>query len=764
MWRDVTAYVRDGTLQITRGRQDQFSDVSPGRCSMVLDNADGRFTAGNASSPYYPYVKKGRRIRVGVRYPSAADWPGNFLTANQASMETSVADWVPLNTAGTDPTLASSTAHPHDGTKGLLITWVASAASVQYATTPLSGLTIGRSYTATAWVWVPVGHPDVRLIVAGPISGTATSVKGAFAQISLTWTALTVSTTLYVQLAGAATAGQQCWVDEVRVDEAGANTTFTTDPPSLYWRFDGYVEEWPQTWPGGSAAYAEASISCLDRLSRLGRKAKFRSVVEQELLSDVPKMYWPMGDPEGSTQAGQVATSGYPNLTVTQLGSGGTLTFGQAVGAPTDGLSAPIFARVDPSNGKYLTATTNASVVTTAGLSVVASFNADTVAEQGIIRVSFGATSPDRLEIGLDASGFIQARRYNSAGVNAFNLVGAVNLADSHTHRVAFTQNTAGNDNRLYIDGSLVGSTGVSSKISSYSTVQVGGWTGGFLFNGAISHAAVYAKELSLARVGEHDDVQTTGFAGESSNGRVVRYARYAGIPAASVSAETGLSTSIAHIDTTGQSPLDVLQRITRTENGLLFFDTIGRLVFHARSHRYNQAVAFTLNAANAEVGGDLQFVEDDFGLVNDLTASRQGGATVRVVNQSSIDEFDSYVDTMELVTTSDNEVLDAATWRVNTYGTPSRRCPGVSVALHELPALITTVIAADLGARFLVTGLPSQAPSPSVDLNVEGYTETLGDTAWTMSFNASPGVQSDVWVLDSATYSVLDSTTRLAY
>jgi hypothetical protein len=32
------------------------------------------------------------------------------------------------------------------------------------------------------------------------------------------------------------------------------------------------------------------------------------------------------------------------------------------------------------------------------------------------------------------------------------------------------------------------------------------------------------------------------------------------------------------------------------------------------------------------------------------------------------------------------------------------------------------------------------------------------------VSFNASPAGSLSVWILDSATYSVLDSTTRLAY
>lgn len=65
MWEDVTQYVRlaDG-IQITRGRADERASIEPGRLSLTLDNSDGRFTWGNPSSPYYPYVLPRKRIQV----------------------------------------------------------------------------------------------------------------------------------------------------------------------------------------------------------------------------------------------------------------------------------------------------------------------------------------------------------------------------------------------------------------------------------------------------------------------------------------------------------------------------------------------------------------------------------------------------------------------------------------------------------------------------------------------------------------------------
>jgi len=67
-WTDVTACVLttgDGSpIDIRSGRQDEYSRVQASTCSLVLDNTDGRFTPGYASSPYYPNVEPGRYLRV----------------------------------------------------------------------------------------------------------------------------------------------------------------------------------------------------------------------------------------------------------------------------------------------------------------------------------------------------------------------------------------------------------------------------------------------------------------------------------------------------------------------------------------------------------------------------------------------------------------------------------------------------------------------------------------------------------------------------
>jgi hypothetical protein len=55
-WVDITAYVRlESGITTSRG-QSFGGGAQPGTASLTLENTDGRFTVGNVSSPYYPYV------------------------------------------------------------------------------------------------------------------------------------------------------------------------------------------------------------------------------------------------------------------------------------------------------------------------------------------------------------------------------------------------------------------------------------------------------------------------------------------------------------------------------------------------------------------------------------------------------------------------------------------------------------------------------------------------------------------------------------
>lgn len=62
-YSDITAWVVSISGDL-RGRRYEMDALETGSLSLVLDNADGRFTPDTPSSPYFPFVKPSRRLRI----------------------------------------------------------------------------------------------------------------------------------------------------------------------------------------------------------------------------------------------------------------------------------------------------------------------------------------------------------------------------------------------------------------------------------------------------------------------------------------------------------------------------------------------------------------------------------------------------------------------------------------------------------------------------------------------------------------------------
>jgi len=144
-------------------------------------------------------------------------------------------------------------------------------------------------------------------------------------------------------------------------------------------------------WPGGGD-YSEAQVTAVDRFKRLGIRAAFKSVIEQEYLSDNPYAYYTLGEPAASTQAGDTSKNGRNPLTIAQLGAGGSLTFGSGVGPPTDSLTAAVLAPVNTTNGKYLTVTLPTSSLSTTGQGLDVFFLTSVAALQTIATLAGNAS------------------------------------------------------------------------------------------------------------------------------------------------------------------------------------------------------------------------------------------------------------------------------------------------------------------------------------------------------------------------------------
>ncbi|MFI8962045.1 hypothetical protein ACIGO8_08010 [Streptomyces sp. NPDC053493] len=528
-----------------------------------------------------------------------------------------------------------------------------------------------------------------------------------------------------------------------------------------YRRFYGMVTDWGQKWKGLQDTVV---LTAVDLFALLGGDDALQALLVEEVLLAAPLAYFPLSEPASSTSAGDIAGRGAGSLAIAQAGAGGTLTFGDSAGPPADGLGAPTFTPASATAGKYLTGDMGPDFATTSSANFLFIEAWFTTSTSG--RVILAARSDDRqyeiifsLESG---TGKLRAQWTTVGGpLSGYgsSVAATANLADGQPHHFVYDESTG----NVYVDGGAAIPVSVDSMFG-LQYLTVGAYANDRLWSGSISHIALHAPNPApaISAFTAHYTAGFSGFSGEDADQRVLRLAGYAGIGAVSTS---GDFSAVASQGEGGSTALEMMRQVETTEGGKLACDRgTASLVFQARTVRYNPTSSVTLAYADLETG-DVDSLMDDQKLINTVTASRPGGATQRVASAESRTAFGPKRQQLDLLKTSDNEVLDAAYWTVSRYAVPQPEIRTIPVEAYSLPqATFQALLAADISTVITVTGMPATAPATTAVVTVEGYTETIGQSTHRLDYHTSRTNTDAVWVLDDPTYSVLGSTTRLAY
>ncbi|MEU0667194.1 carbohydrate binding domain-containing protein [Streptomyces lavendulocolor] len=742
-WTDITQYVdlRAG-IAISRGRQDEQAEVQAGTMTLALDNSDGRFTPGRASSPYYPNVRKNVPIRLRVITTAKNLMPN-------PGFESGVSAWTSSGT----PTRAASATHVHDGTQAMLITW--GAAASQTVTSPvIHGLQVGQRYTYSTYVWVPAGHATVQLSVAGGNIGSANTLFDQFQRISVSWTATATSAQVRVRAVGTPAAGNQTWVDAGQIEEAAAATAYDSDGAQEHARFWGMVNAWPVQWTG---LQAKASITCTDMFKRLARAPELRTMLAEEVLLDEPLAYYPLTEPSDATSAGDLSGTTAGPLTISAVGSGGEIAFSGEDAGP-DGLGAVTLTPATISNGYFLASDLGQDYETRSRLAYV--FHEFWFSTTTTGRVILGLTSDDnryQIVYSLSAGGQLTVETTANGGALVGYSAGPASLADGQPHHVVYDELSQ----RVWIDG--VSYVITADLMVGLRYLTVGAFTNSRLWSGTVSHVALYAPDTpALSSYVGHYTTGTTGHVGETGSARAARLAGYVG---ATVTASGGTFDGIGSQAALGSSPLAHLQEVERTEGGVLIAARdSSSIVLQSRDIRYNPTAAVSLAYPDLDTDA-VEVSDDDQRLVNTVVASRPGGATQLVKDDDSRAAYGPYEQALTLHKTSDAQVVAAAQWLVQRYADPPPEMRQMPVEAYSLgTTAYRQLLGLDVSSVATVTDLPAEAPTSSATVTVEGYTESIRQNQHHLNCHVSRTDTATVWVLDSATYSVLDQTTRLAY
>lgn len=492
-----------------------------------------------------------------------------------------------------------------------------------------------------------------------------------------------------------------------------------------------------------------------------------------------PSLYYKLNESAGSTLAGDSAGVVSNGAAVVEVNLGGAVTFAQDTGAAGDGYAAPRFST---------TSATASQVARLVARNHGLSLNLREVCFSGFINTHNTTADVDILTVGAQPQGTSDRQTgaklnvssgavqyiFEGGGSTFGSVATATGLIQANTtHHVALVQDGAGTA-EIWVDGVVKAST-IAGYVPSIpmDNPPVALGTVYALTAAArditISHAAVGALFIPWAFRGgylpEAAEAGLTGFAGDPLATRVERYALYGGVPAAEIDAIQAHPTTVAALDITGSTPLEMIRRLAATNDGVAYDARDEQLAYRDGASRYNAASAFTLSATAQEVEADVEPRLDDQFLINDFTAAGLLGLEARVFDQDSLDDYGIYRQSADMLTGS-TPVLEAmAQWRVGLSKEPRVRYSTVGVDIvNSSTAQAAAVLTADIGTRFGLSNLPSQAPASTADLFVEGYTETLTATSHSITFNTSPTYgyagTVGVWQLDVNT---LDGPNILA-
>ncbi|TXS36921.1 LamG domain-containing protein [Streptomyces sp. OR43] len=802
VWTDITRRVDQVQgVRIDRGASDELSETQPGSATMRLDNLDGALTPGNPDSPYAPHVRRNAPIRISqVVMPArsgSAPYPLAMLTDTfddgtlDSSLWTASGGSAEVNGRLRQPVASGAVARLTSARSWVL---AGSQSTVKLVTVPAGG---GSSSMSVNW-YLNSNTVGTRMRWSyngltnqlRPTSETAGVDAGGlwfdYSPSEHAWLRIRESSgTVYFETSGDGwdwavqrTVTTPAWVgtEQVQMDFVATRTGGTADV--IEWdllggvvrpRFWGVVNEWPVQWEG---MLSYVSISATDLFKRINRLPILRSMATHEILLDSPQAFYPLTEAEASS-AGNLAATARPALVVTQVGAGGTLELGAADGPPATGERVPLFTPVSATAGKYLSVDLVATIPPSEPGHGGGS--GDTLYEcwfqtstQGRVLLSVLDGEPlafeNSLAFSLEAgTGKLKLTSIVN-NVTTTSVATTPNLADGSWHHLVYSNLPA--VQTAWVDG-------VSYALASGATVDVrllhvGSYKGTGLWAGSVAHVAIYADTGDGPfgyELVEHYGAGATGYEGELAWDRIPRLASYAGVT--SVTVWGSLHDPLAGQGPAGTAVMARLREVESSESARLFAerDYYG-LSYQSRDLRYNPSTAaetFTVSYADLETG-DVQLADDDQKLCNQVEGSRPGGAVQLVSDTASIDENGVYGKQLNLIKASDNSVLDAASWIVSRYADPGPELREVPIEAATMGRAFLDILDADISNYFTVYDLPAQSSASEIRCTVEGYSETLKENSHLIQFRTSASSRDSVWILDDPIYSVLGSTTRLAY
>lgn len=222
-----------------------------------------------------------------------------------------------------------------------------------------------------------------------------------------------------------------------------------------------------------------------------------------------------------------------------------------------------------------------------------------------------------------------------------------------------------------------------------------------------------------------------------------------------------GLSFVISPVQMGAQSTdtfLDLLRECESADHGVLYDGFGPGLAYRSRDSVYNATASLTIDVSTGQLAPPFQPVDDDQRIRNKYTVSREGGSSATFEQSTGLlgtDSIGIYEGSTILNLSADSANYLHAGWLTHLGTVEGFRYPTLNLNFLSNPSLASSWLNTRLFDRIDVINvsseLPQHPPEP-VSLILEGYTEKLSTTEWTVTANCAPYRPNVVGALNSTT------------
>jgi len=475
----------------------------------------------------------------------------------------------------------------------------------------------------------------------------------------------------------------------------------------------------------------------------------------EQVFSGTVEAYWPLEDARDSTSA-YSPTAGVPPMQV-----GGALTFGSGEAWPASKPMASVPATSPWGlNGTITKSTSDVWEVTWLWNAPTAPAAASTllvVGSSGTARtwqmtysstqVALGVSNAAGSVLELNTFGWISSFQYQS-----IVRLEAVQNGGNVDYVVTWIPlEGPGAGGATVMSGSFAGTCGRVKSVAAFEPTS--GPDGH-----SIGHIAVTTGTFNSWLAGADQ-----AFTGEAAAARVYRLCSEQGIPClidgwyAQFAPGAALNVAMGEQPMGPQLPLkftDLLDQCALVSGGMIGEATeLLGLTFRSGWTLNNQTPTVTTTTATVKPFGPS---DDDRDFVNDATVSRTNGSSARY--QDPVSAEGHYPDARDINAANDQDLPSQASWWEHEATTPEMRFQTLTFEIAKDPTVIDRWLSTSRGDLLRASSLPAVLPETSTDQLVDGWTEEISTSLWTVTAATRPGRPHEVAVLGDSTRGKLDT------